>query len=187
MDQRETGARERTRGAIVDAAIARLAADAAAPLSDIAAAARVSRTTVHRYFPERSGLVAAVADEAVRRVSEATRRARLDRGPAPESIARLCREYFELGDLLTVLFTGVVHVPDDAWAGCEPAPDRALSAAVARGHADGTIDAALDAAWVEDLLWALLYTGWAHARRHDVPRQESLGMCLHALGKAIGA
>lgn len=55
MDQRETGARERTRGAIVDAAIARLAADAGAPLSDIAAAARVSRTTVHRYFPSGRG------------------------------------------------------------------------------------------------------------------------------------
>lgn len=187
MGDVETGARTRTRRAIVAAAIDVLAVDGGASLSQIAAAAEVSRTTVHRYFAERADLVRAVADEIVAQVSGATERARLDLGPAPEAIVRLCREYFELGGVLTVLFNEVVAVPDEAWAGGEVAFERSLAAAVARGHEDRTVDRELTAAWIESLVWALLYTTWAHAREQDVPRQQSLDLCLHSLRKAIAA
>ncbi|WP_159149695.1 TetR family transcriptional regulator, partial [Dietzia lutea] len=49
----ETGARARTRSAILDAAVEVLAEDRQASMADIATAAQVGRTTVHRYFPER--------------------------------------------------------------------------------------------------------------------------------------
>ena len=55
-----TGARGRTRKAILDAAIGVLATDPAASLGQIADAADVGRTTLHRYFPERADLLTAL-------------------------------------------------------------------------------------------------------------------------------
>ncbi|MDQ3577436.1 MAG: TetR/AcrR family transcriptional regulator, partial [Actinomycetota bacterium] len=45
------GARARTRRAILDAAISVLSRNPAASLAEVAEAAQVGRTTVHRYFP----------------------------------------------------------------------------------------------------------------------------------------
>jgi AcrR family transcriptional regulator len=185
MSDTETAARARTRRAIVIAALEVLAENGGASLGEVAAAARVSRTTVHRYFAERSDLLAAVADEVMEQVTDATVRARLDHGPAPEALARLCREYFELGVVLTVLFNGVVEISDEDWERCDIAADRELAAAVARGHAEGSIDRELTPEWIEQLVWALLYTAWNYGRARDVPRQEGLELGLRSLHKAL--
>lgn len=183
----ETGARARTRRAIVAAALEVLAADGGASLSDVATAARVSRTTVHRYFAERSDLIAAVADEIMAQVTAATERARLDHGPAPDALERLCREYFELGSVLTVLFNGVVEISEEDWARCDTDADRELAATVARGRREGSIAPDLTDGWIEQLVWALLYTAWNYGRANDVPRQEGLDLCLLSLRKTVAA
>ena len=69
----ETGTRGRTRKAILDAAIRVLAADPSASLGQIADAADVGRTTLHRYFPDRAELLAAVMQEAGRRLGRRRR------------------------------------------------------------------------------------------------------------------
>ena len=51
----EGGPRTRTRRAILEAAMVVLAENGTASLADIASAAEVGRSTLHRYFPERSG------------------------------------------------------------------------------------------------------------------------------------
>ncbi len=56
-----SGPRERTRKAILDAAMTVLADNPSASLTDIAAAADVGRSTVHRYYPERTDLLRALA------------------------------------------------------------------------------------------------------------------------------
>jgi AcrR family transcriptional regulator len=187
MSATETSARARTRREIVASALEVLANDAGASLSDIATAAQVSRTTVHRYFAERSDLTAAIADEAIKQVAGAIERARLDHGPAPEALARLCREFFELGSVLTILFTEIVVIPDEDWAKCTTTPDSGIAATVARGRQEGTIAADVTDAWIEQLLWALLYTAWNYAREQDIPRQEALDLCLGSLRKVIAA
>lgn len=185
MTAAETGVRARTRRTIVAAAVDVLARDRGASLADVAAAAEVSRTTLHRYFPERADLLAAVVEDVLLRVVGATERARLDHGPAPAALERACREYFELDSALTVLFGEAIEIADADWERCTTSPERDIGAAVARGHADGTIDAEMTASWIENLVWALLYTAWTHVREHDVPRQASLELCLRSLRKAI--
>lgn len=185
MADHETAARARTRSAILDAAIDVLGVDAGASLSDIAAAARVSRTTVHRYFAERADLLAGVTDEMLRRITRAAERARFDQGPAPAALERGLREYFELDRELGVMFTGAIEIADEDWGRYEIAPERGVGAAVARGQADGTIDPTLPAEWVENHLWALLYTSWSYGRENDVPRQTTLDLCVVSLRKVL--
>jgi AcrR family transcriptional regulator len=179
-----TGARARTRRAILDAAVSVLAQNAAASLADIATAAGVGRTTIHRYFPERSDLLAAIGAHLLERIDVATRRARLDEGPADEALARVCQEYFELGEVLQFAFESPQLAQSVDWE-TETDADRALARLVERGHAEGTIDPALPPAWTAEILWALLYTAWQHSHRNDVPKHTSLTVCLHTLRKVI--
>ena len=57
----ESATRTRTRQAILAAAVTVFARDPSAALGEVAAAAGVGRTTLHRYFAERSDLLAALA------------------------------------------------------------------------------------------------------------------------------
>ncbi|NGO13740.1 TetR family transcriptional regulator [Streptomyces sp. HC44] len=180
----ESGTRARTRRAILDAAVKLLSTDQAASLADVAAAAGVGRTTVHRYFPERSDLLAAIGADVLDSVAVAAERARLDDGPAPKALERLCQEYFELGDRLMLLFDMPQFRNWSGWDEETPA-DKTLLRVIRRGQADGTLDPEPDAHWIQNVLWALLYTAWEQARDYKTPKHTALTMCLHTLRKAV--
>ncbi|WP_240662613.1 TetR family transcriptional regulator [Streptomyces sp. WAC 06738] len=181
-----TGARARTRRAILDAGIAVLAKNPTASLADVAAAAGVGRTTVHRYFAERSDLVAAIGADVLDKIAAATDRARPDDGPALTALERVCQEYFELGDSLAIAF-------DDSLAGTwnwdgwdeETEADRALAGLVDRGREEGTLDGRLDTDWIVQLLWSLLYVAWQRKRGGDTTH-NALSLCLYTLRKSVG-
>ncbi|PZT70465.1 TetR/AcrR family transcriptional regulator [Streptomyces sp. SW4] len=179
-----SGTRTRTRRAILDAAVTLLAADASASLADVASAAGVGRTTVHRYFPERSDLLAAIGTEVLEKVAAATERARPEEGPVPEALERLCQEYFELGDGLTLMFDSPQLMTWSGWDEETPA-DRALLRLVERGHAEGTVDAELSPAWVQSVLWSLLYSAWEHSRSRGATKHAALSLCLRTLRKTV--
>ncbi len=180
----ETGTRARTRRAILDAAVAVLSKNASASLGDIAAAADVGRTTVHRYFKERSDLLAALSVYASEQVVAAGERARLDDGSAPEALARLCRELFELGDLLMLLFVDppIVEWPD--WDE-ETDFDRAMLRVIERGQGDGTIDPAGPPIWIQHIMWALIYSAWEHVRNNGASKHDALALCERAIRKSL--
>ncbi len=180
----ETGVRARTRRAILDAAIETLSQHPNASLGDIAAAANVGRTTVHRYFPERSDLISAIGRDALEKVSIATRAARVDDGDAPAALARLCQEYYEFGDVFLLLFTMPDLLSEAEWQE-ESEDDRALLDLVARGHREGTIDPQLPPEWVQQLVWSFLYTAWEQAKAGTMSKHEALSLCLLTLAKAI--
>lgn len=176
-----TPTQSRTRQAILDAAVERLAQNPAASLGDIAAAAQVGRTTLHRYFAERSDLLTAVSAEGNERLNRATTLARLDEGTGAEALLRLCREYFDLGALLSLVFSEPALVGgEECW---DPHNDAAFAKVVARGHADGTIDPALPADWLENLLWSLLYAAWSH--KIPESRHRVLDLLLRSIGNAV--
>jgi TetR/AcrR family transcriptional regulator, repressor for lfrA len=180
----ESGSRARTRQAIVGAAIEVLSRNPAASLGEIAAAAEVGRTTLHRYFPERSHLLAAVSAEGLAQLSRANEQARLAEGTGASAIRRLCQEYFDLGDLLSLIFSdsGVLQGPEWAESGeC----DAALAEAVERGHRDGTIDPELPATWVQSLIWSQLYAGWSYQAETGASRHEVLRLILRTMDGAV--
>lgn len=184
----ETGTRARTRRAILDAAVQTLTRQPSASLGDIAVAANVGRTTVHRYFPERADLIAGILADAEEKISESTARARLDEGPVPAALSRLCAEYFEHGDVFMLLFTNPALMAEMNWEE-ETEDDLALLRLVQRGQTEGTVDPDLPAEWLQQLLWALLYTAWESAGdfspTNQMSRHEALRLCLRTLEKAI--
>lgn len=170
-----SGVRSRTRRAILDAAIQLLSENPAAPLSEIAQAAEVGRTTLHRYFPSRADLLSALSSDILEKIEEAASNAHLDDGPAAEALLRLCQEYFDLGDVLSLMFTMPELTASEQWS-TESESDRKLKQLIERGHEDGTIDPDIPYEWIgAELLWAALYTGWDYVRnglgsRHDARR-----------------
>jgi TetR/AcrR family transcriptional regulator, repressor for lfrA len=180
----ETGSRARTRQAIISAAIEVLGQNPGASLGEIAVAADVGRTTLHRYFPERSELVSAVRTEGVARLHRATERARLAEGTAAEAFRRLCQEYFELGPLLTLIFNDLQCLDEGIWFE-DDSDDVAFMALVERGHRDGTIDPELPGNWLQSVLWSQLYTGWSFVAESGASRHRAMNLMLRTIDGAI--
>ncbi|WP_217370401.1 TetR/AcrR family transcriptional regulator [Nonomuraea antri] len=179
-----TGTRARTRRAILDAAVSVLVKNSAASLADIAAVAGVGRTTVHRYFPERSDLLAAIGDHILEQIAVATERARPEEGPPPEALDRICQEYFELAEGLMLAFTEPQFFDWEGWDD-ESESDRRLTRLIERGRADGSFDAQLSTAWIGHVIWALLYAAWQHASEDGVSKHAALDVCLRTLRKTV--
>jgi len=174
-----TGSRARTRQAILDAAIVVLSRNPAAPLGDVAVAADVGRTTLHRYFPERGDLMGALKEEADRRLEEAGVRARIGEGSGADALRRLCQEYFDLGDVLSLLFQEQIGFDEEG--GC----DDGFEAMVLRGHADGSIDPELPPLWVQSVMWSQLYAGWGYLAYETTSRHETLRLVLRCVDGAV--
>ncbi|WP_433824958.1 TetR/AcrR family transcriptional regulator [Actinoplanes sp. CA-015351] len=184
MTDTVSGSRARTRQAILDAAIGVFARNPAAPLGDVAVAAGVGRTTLHRYYADRAELLTALRVEAGERLEAARLRARINDGTGADAVRRLGQEYFDLGDILSLLFNEQVSFEAETTTGgggCDPE----FTAMVLRGHADGTIDPSLPADWVQSVLWAQLYAGWGYLAEQRVSRHEALRLILHSLGGAL--
>jgi AcrR family transcriptional regulator len=180
VDTQDTASRARTRQAIIDAAIAVLGKNLSAPLSEVATAADVGRTTLHRYYPERSDLIEAVKAESVLRLKRATERAHLTEGTGAEALRRLCEEYFDLGDVLSLVFGDPQCLEDVDW-GDQGSAEYRFEDMVARGHRDGSIDPELPASWLETVLWSQLYAAWSYVAEHGESRHVVLRMMVRTL------
>lgn len=184
VDTHDTASRARTRQAIIDAAIAVLGKNLSAPLGDVATAADVGRTTLHRYYPERSDLLHAVQAECVVRLKRATELARLDEGTGAEALRRLCEEFFDLGDVLSVVFSDPQCLEGVDW-GEQGTSQDLFKAAIERGHRDGSIDPDLPASWLETVLWSQLYAAWSYVAEQGESRHRVLRMMVRTLAGAI--
>ncbi len=181
--ERTRGARARTRRAILDAAVTVLSRNPAASLAEVAEAAQAGRTTLHRYFPERSGLLDAVSADVLARIDAAVLRARPGDGSGRAALLRVCRELYDLGDLLTLVLSGQLSERPE-WQMCTDA-DAALLALVRRGQSDGSIGPDLTPEWLQRLLWSLLSAADAHGRQSDGSRHDALAMALRSIDGAV--
>lgn len=153
---------DRNRRAVLDAAAELLSRDAGASLADVAAAAGVGRTTVHRYFATRDALLHALADEALDTVAAAIKAARLDaaQDTATAALQRVIEQLVELGPYLRILNSDpfIFDSPtlNSRWYEVfEP-----VAAIVRRGQDAGQLRAELPVDWVVDLLGGAVITAW---------------------------
>jgi AcrR family transcriptional regulator len=176
---------EHTRTAVLRAAAAVLAVDSGASLAEIAAAAGVGRTTVHRAFPTRADLLTALAIDAVGDVQAAIEGARLDDGPADEVLARVAEAVLPLSDQLRFLDAGpdVWDLPElkDAWWSVAAA----LDALVERGQREGDLRADVPAEVVVEVFTGMLWGIWQGIRDGRIaPASAARHLVSLALGGA---
>jgi AcrR family transcriptional regulator len=152
------------RDVVLRAAAALLATDSGASLAEIASAAGVGRTTVHRIFPTRADLLTALALQAVARLETALGAARLDDGPTPQVLARVVEEVLPLADELSFLDAGpeVWDLPQlqDAWLSVASA----LDSLVERGQREGDIRGDVPAEVVVEAFTGILLGVWNGVR-----------------------
>lgn len=181
----ESDTRNRTRRAILSAAAAVLARNRAATLPDIAEAAGVGRTTLHRYFPDRDTLIRAAVEDSVQAVEQAVAEAQIDSGSPPEALQRLVMAYLHVGDRLVFLFNDPhvmrgygVEKPE------EPAPDPVLDL-IERGQQGGFFDGEVSPQWIQQALWALVYTGVDQVDSGKLPRHGAATTVIRTLERGI--
>lgn len=174
---------------IVDAAIETLGQQQSAALGEIADAAGVSRSTLHRQFADRPELLAAVDDACRSRFDQASRRAQVLNGTGLEAIDRLAQEYLGLGPVLSLIFADNALVDPDSWEenqDDEQNGGQGLSIIIERGHRDRSIDPALPTPWIVTTLWVLLFGAW-QVQAGGAPRHEVATLLARTLTGALGS
>jgi AcrR family transcriptional regulator len=183
-DTQESGARSRTRRAILSAAASVLARDRTATLADIAVAADVGRSTLHRYFPDRDELVNAVIEDSFEVLYASLTAAALEDGPPLEAMRRLVAALVDVGDRLQFLF-GDPRTLEGRESAEEPDGPQPGIALIERGQAEGVFDAEVSAAWIEHALWALVYTACEDAAQGKMPRHAITATVIRTFEKGI--
>lgn len=141
--------------AILEAAERVLTQDPTASMEQIAEAAGVARTTVHRRFASRQALIAALADSAVRQLAQAIDDGRPDTSPPLVALHRITANVLRIkGSWGYALAQS--HAPDSAAAlAQQDIADRCM-ALLARMRDQGLLDPAADLDWVRRVYYALI-------------------------------
>jgi AcrR family transcriptional regulator len=171
----------RTRRAVLDAAARLLGKNSTASLSDVAAAAGVGRTTVHRCFATREELVRALVEDALDQVTEAIASARPDRGPADAALRRVVDAVVPIGVEVRFLTAEPEMFDDPALMSRWYATLEPISDAVRRGQEDGLLRADLPTAWIVDLLAGAIVTAWDSVDEGRLAAREAPGLVFSSV------
>jgi TetR/AcrR family transcriptional repressor of lfrA len=174
----ESGPRGRTRRAILDAAMSVLSDHPTAPLSDIAAAAQVGRSTVHRYFPERSDLIRALAVHVHAISSAAIAAADPACGPPIAALRRVVESQLDLGPMLLYIYNEPTVMADPDLIAHLDTGDEAIIEVLNRVSADRPD---IPPGWARRVFWALLQAGYESAKHDGAPRHQIVDAIIASL------
>jgi TetR/AcrR family transcriptional regulator, repressor for lfrA len=173
----EGGPRSRTRKAILDAAMVVLADNASASLGDIAAAAEVGRSTLHRYFAERTDLLRALALHVHELSNAAIERAEVDCGPPIEALRRVVESQLDLGPIVPFVYADPANYADRELAAILDTGDEMIVEVLDRV---ATESSAGPPGWPRTVFWALLNAG-AGVVKQGTPRVQVVDAIMASL------
>lgn len=173
----------RTRAAIIEAAAAVLADDRTATLPDIARAAGVGRTTVHRYFPDRECLINATIVDSVRVVSDAVAAAAPADGCPVDAMRRVINAMISVGSRLLFLFDDpnlLRDLPPEAM------PDNTyLTSLIERGQAEGVFDRESSTQWLEHALYGLVMWACQDSKNGLMPKHAAAPAVIRTFERGV--
>ncbi|MDT5362206.1 MAG: TetR/AcrR family transcriptional regulator, repressor for lfrA [Mycobacterium sp.] len=172
------GPRSRTRKAILDAATSVLAQNPAASLGDIATAAEVGRSTLHRYFAERTDLLHALARHVHQLSNAAIEHAEPDCGPPVEALRRVVECQLDLGPIIPFVFNEPSILADPELAALLDTGDEVIVDVLNRASTRGS---AGPPDWPRLVFWALLEAGYQAIRRNSAPRVQIVDAIMASL------
>ncbi len=172
--------RDRTRAALLSAAIDVLSDNAAASMGEIAAAAGVARSTLNRYFPDRAALTEGIEAFVEAEYEDAVREARSAEGSGLAAYLRIVDEMLERLDSLGWWMRASADYEFDD-LDCKA--DEGIIAVIERGHRDGTIDPQFPPNFMVGATWSLLTAAYYDVRHGKQSRAETRDLCRRALAK----
>ncbi|MDQ6526617.1 TetR/AcrR family transcriptional regulator [Nocardioides sp. LHD-245] len=179
-----SGVRERTRRAIVDTAVALWSRDWNASLGEVATGAQVSRSTLHRYFPDRQSLVLAARDHALLVLGEAAGAAVQGCASAAEELAALLRAIVDVGDAVIYLYADPARF---GGSGADDQDDSAeLREVVVRAAEEGAIDASAGPDWVIAALYSIGYAAAEAINHGTLPRSRAGDVAVRTFLRGVG-
>ncbi|GAA4993087.1 TetR/AcrR family transcriptional regulator [Yinghuangia aomiensis] len=146
---------ERSVRTILEAAERVLAKDPGASMEQIATAAGVARTTVHRRFANRQVLIEALALSAARQLADAVEDGRPDTAPPLVAMHRITANVLQVKSA----WAFALELPGDADSAATLLHQdiaRRCVAVLKRAQDDNLIDSAADLEWVRRVYYALL-------------------------------
>ncbi|MEU9088804.1 helix-turn-helix domain-containing protein [Streptomyces sp. NPDC048428] len=146
---------ERSVRAVLEAAERVLAEDPGASMEQIAAAAGVARTTIHRRFANRQSLIEALALSAARQLAQAVDDGRPDTAPPLVAMHRITANVLQVKGAWAFAL-GLPADPDSEAAVLQQEIDRRCVAVLRRAQDEKVIDAAADLEWVRRVYYALI-------------------------------
>lgn len=177
----------RSRQAILDAAARLLSADHSAGLADIAAAAGVGRSTLHRLFPGREDLLRALATDAIQQVARAYAAAGPGEGSGAEALGRVIATLLPMGDRFAYLLREPSLDRDPAVDAALREVDAPLHAVAARGQVDGSLRRDVPSWWVVDLMGAAVYAAWEAVADGRLAPRDAPALVTAAVLRGVGA
>jgi TetR/AcrR family transcriptional regulator, repressor for lfrA len=171
-----------TRRRLLDTAAGVLCANSGASLTDVAEAAGVGRTTLHRHFPTRHALLYALADDALVRVEEAVGKALVGADePVESSFTRLAEAVLPLADELRFLDigAGVWDLPEmvERWYDLS----RPVEDLVRRAKDSGALRLDLPTAWVVDLFVGAVFAASSGVSDGRIARRDAVELVVDSV------
>lgn len=166
------------RDTVLESATHILASNPGVAMGEIAAAAGISRATLHRLFPSRDVLVEAIGMLAVDRIDEAFAAARLDEGPVPEALARLVETVLPAVHQFAFLMNEAQIASNPTLLERDQVLQLELERTLRRGQEEGSIRYDLPVAWLAYALSGLLLGAEEASRRGAIAPRDTARLII---------
>jgi AcrR family transcriptional regulator len=170
-----------------------LVADPRASLGEVAAAAGVGRTTLHKRYPTRDALLLAVAHDSVDRFAEAMAESGIallaphaTASDATEALRRLVEALVPLGARLEFLLRQPALDADPALAARIEQLDAPVEQFVRRAQRAGAVRREAPVWWVASTLYALTYSAWDGVARGRLAALDAPELAFRTVLAGIG-
>lgn len=181
-----TGVRSRTRTAIVESAISLWARDFQASLSEIAERAEVSRSTLHRYFPERESLITAALATAMNTLECGVEATVEESAPALDQLQALLRTMIDHGNIVLFLFSDPTRFEGyDTWD--SGSGEHALEPLITQAQNEGSLAADVPPDWIVSTFYSLGYIAAEAIENQSMTKHVAQEVAIRTFVQGLGA
>ncbi len=163
---------------LLDVATKVLLENNGASMQEIATAAGIGRTTLHRHFANREDLLRELYLAALRDAEIATTQSRLEEGTTVEALKRVIDQYMPIGHRFHFLLSQYSLEGDPEIKAREDLLLEPFESLMRRGQQEGTLRKDLTTRWMVEVLTSLLFTAWTGIAQGYVASREAPKLVL---------
>lgn len=163
---------------MLDAATRLLVETPSLSLGELAKRIGIGRTTLHRLFPTRGDLLAAVAHDALDHLATVYAEVGLDGDDPLAAVEALVEGLIPLGPRLMFLLRAHELDGDTEVTRRTAQLDAPIEAALRRAQRGGALDPELAPSWLVECLFAVIYVAWEQIELGRLAPRDATGLVL---------